>query len=53
LPNSGPNAKLSSKKQRKLEKKMGYALKRKMEKDGEVVMQGYWQTPSERWERSW
>lgn len=40
LPNSGPNAKLSSKKQRKLEKKMGYALRRKMERDGEVIMAG-------------
>jgi hypothetical protein len=40
LPNSGPNAKLSSKKQRKLDKKLGYALKRKMEREGEVVMQG-------------
>ncbi|ODA79000.1 hypothetical protein RJ55_04590 [Drechmeria coniospora] len=31
LPTSGPKAKLSAKKQRKLEKKMGYALKRRME----------------------
>ncbi|KAI8626365.1 hypothetical protein F5Y19DRAFT_227585 [Xylariaceae sp. FL1651] len=38
LPTSGPNAALSGKKQRKLQRKMGYALKRKMEADGEVEM---------------
>ncbi|KAM0259711.1 hypothetical protein ACHAQJ_003145 [Trichoderma viride] len=38
LPTSGPRAKISSKKARKLEKKMGYALKRKMEAEGEAVM---------------
>ncbi|KAK5995941.1 hypothetical protein PT974_04360 [Cladobotryum mycophilum] len=38
LPNSGPRAKVSSKKARKLEKKMGYAMKRKMEAEGEAVM---------------
>ncbi|KAI1774347.1 hypothetical protein F4818DRAFT_419664 [Hypoxylon cercidicola] len=38
LPTSGPNAALSSKKKRKLERKMGYALKRKMEAEGEVEM---------------
>ncbi|OTA77271.1 hypothetical protein M434DRAFT_402378 [Hypoxylon sp. CO27-5] len=38
LPTSGPNAALSSKKRRKLERKMGYALKRKMEAEGEVEM---------------
>ncbi|KAI1425211.1 hypothetical protein F5Y12DRAFT_383428 [Xylaria sp. FL1777] len=38
LPTSGPNAAVSAKKMRKLERKMGYALKRKMEADGEVEM---------------
>ncbi|KAI0117892.1 hypothetical protein GGR51DRAFT_555175 [Nemania sp. FL0031] len=38
LPTSGPNAAVSAKKMRKLERKMGYALKRKMEAEGEVVM---------------
>jgi hypothetical protein len=43
LPTSGPNKALSSKRRRKLEKKMGYALKRKMEADGEVEMKGkFW-----------
>lgn len=40
LPNSGPKAQLSGKKARKMEKKMGYAMKRKMEADGEAVMKG-------------
>ncbi|KAI1299478.1 hypothetical protein F5Y03DRAFT_366071 [Xylaria venustula] len=40
LPTSGPNAAVSAKKMRKLERKMGYALKRKMEADGEVEMKG-------------
>ncbi|KAI1098271.1 hypothetical protein F4804DRAFT_131803 [Jackrogersella minutella] len=38
LPTSGPNRALSSKKKRKLERKLGHALKRKMEADGEVEM---------------
>ncbi|KAI0977628.1 hypothetical protein F4678DRAFT_20354 [Xylaria arbuscula] len=38
LPTSGPNAAVSAKKMRKLERKMGYALKRKMEAEGEVEM---------------
>ncbi|KAK0759199.1 hypothetical protein N5P37_008081 [Trichoderma harzianum] len=38
LPTSGPRAAISAKKARKLEKKMGYALKRKMEAEGEAVM---------------
>ncbi|CAH0044440.1 unnamed protein product [Clonostachys solani] len=38
LPNSGPRAKVSGKKARKLEKKMGYALKRKMDAEGIVEM---------------
>ncbi|KAK0735372.1 hypothetical protein B0T21DRAFT_290052 [Apiosordaria backusii] len=38
MPTSGPRKPLSGKKQRKLEKKMGYALKRKMEAEGEVGM---------------
>ncbi|KAI3325205.1 hypothetical protein HD806DRAFT_533796 [Xylariaceae sp. AK1471] len=38
LPTSGPNKPLSGKRQRKLERKMGYALKRKMEAEGEVEM---------------
>ncbi len=40
MPTSGPRALISSKKRRKLEKKMGYALKRKMEAEGEVDMKG-------------
>jgi hypothetical protein len=39
-PTSGPNRPLSSKKRRKMEKKMGYALKRKMEADSEVEIKG-------------
>ncbi|KAI0449370.1 hypothetical protein F5B21DRAFT_509231 [Xylaria acuta] len=38
LPTSGPNRALGAKKARKLERKMGYALKRKMEAEGEVEM---------------
>ncbi|KAI0847266.1 hypothetical protein F5Y00DRAFT_124282 [Daldinia vernicosa] len=38
LPTSGPNAALSSKKRRKLERKMNHAMKRKMEAEGEVEM---------------
>ncbi|KAK1237425.1 hypothetical protein MKX08_003050 [Trichoderma sp. CBMAI-0020] len=38
LPNSGPRAQISAKKARKLEKKMGYALKRQMEAEGEAEM---------------
>ncbi|KAI1764624.1 hypothetical protein GGR53DRAFT_466182 [Hypoxylon sp. FL1150] len=38
LPTSGPNAALSAKKRRKLERKMGYAVKRQMEAEGEVEM---------------
>ncbi|KAI2463827.1 hypothetical protein F4781DRAFT_437039 [Annulohypoxylon bovei var. microspora] len=38
LPTSGPNRALSSKKQRKLDRKIKHALKRKMEADGEVEM---------------
>ncbi|KAK3953948.1 hypothetical protein QBC32DRAFT_312474 [Pseudoneurospora amorphoporcata] len=34
LPNSGPKKALGKKAQRKLEKKMGYAIRRKMEKEG-------------------
>ncbi|KAI9155177.1 hypothetical protein HJFPF1_07753 [Paramyrothecium foliicola] len=40
LPTSGPGKKLSAKKQRKLEKKMGYAVKRRMEAEGEAEMKG-------------
>ncbi|KAI1390601.1 uncharacterized protein F4822DRAFT_426449 [Hypoxylon trugodes] len=38
LPTSGPNAALSAKKRRKLERKMGHAVKRQMEAEGEVEM---------------
>ncbi|KAI0205326.1 hypothetical protein F4808DRAFT_473371 [Astrocystis sublimbata] len=38
LPNSGPNKALSAKAARKLERKVGYALQRRMEQEGEVVM---------------
>jgi hypothetical protein len=40
LPTSGPRAKVSSKKARKLDRKLRYALKRKMEAEGEVEMKG-------------
>lgn len=40
LPTSGPRKPLSSKAQRKLDKKLGHALKRKMEAEGEVEMKG-------------
>jgi hypothetical protein len=40
LPTSGPNAAMSAKRRRKLERKMGYALKRKMEAEGEIEMKG-------------
>lgn len=40
LPTSGPRAPMSSKKRRKLERQMGYAMKRKMEAEGEVEMKG-------------
>ncbi|GAP93350.1 putative ribosome biogenesis protein ALB1 [Rosellinia necatrix] len=38
LPTSGPNRALSAKKARRLERKAGYALARKAEAAGEVVM---------------
>ena len=38
LPTSGPKKPVSGKKARKLEKKLGYALKRKMEKEGGAVV---------------
>lgn len=40
LPTSGPRAALSKKKAKKLEKRMAYALRRKMEEEGEVEMKG-------------
>ena len=40
LPTSGPRARVSSKKARKLEKKLGYALQRQMLADGEELMDG-------------
>lgn len=41
LPTSGPNARKSSKKARKMQKKLGYALQRKMEEEeGEAMMEG-------------
>ncbi|KFA69121.1 hypothetical protein S40285_00039 [Stachybotrys chlorohalonatus IBT 40285] len=38
LPTSGPRAQISAKKARKLEKKLGYAMKRRMEAEGEAEM---------------
>ncbi|KAI1463370.1 uncharacterized protein F4812DRAFT_446713 [Daldinia caldariorum] len=38
LPNSGVNRSISNKKRRKLERKINYALKRKMEGEGEFEM---------------
>lgn len=40
LPTSGPRKPISGKKARKLEKKMGYTMKRKAEAEGEAVMKG-------------
>lgn len=40
LPTSGPRAALSSKKQKKLERQLKYALKRKEEAAAETEMQG-------------
>jgi hypothetical protein len=40
LPTSGPNAKLSAKKQRKVDKALAHAVKRRMEAEAEVVMKG-------------
>lgn len=45
MPTSGPNKPISKKKAKKLEKKMGYALRRKMELEGEVVMKGGFSSP--------
>ena len=36
LPTSGPNAAVSAKKRRKLERKLGHALKRKAEEEGKL-----------------
>lgn len=44
LPNSGPGRKLSAKKQRKLEKKMGHAIKRQQEQEGIIEMKGMFLT---------
>ncbi|CAM1502775.1 Fc.00g075510.m01.CDS01 [Cosmosporella sp. VM-42] len=38
MPTSGPRKPISAKRARKLEKKMGYAMKRKMEAEGEAEM---------------
>ncbi|KAI5919070.1 hypothetical protein F4810DRAFT_528203 [Camillea tinctor] len=38
LPTSGPNRAVSGKRRRKLERKLGYALKRKAAAEGEVEM---------------
>lgn len=40
MPTSGPRAPISGKKAKKLDKKMGYALKRKMAAEGEAEMKG-------------
>jgi hypothetical protein len=40
MPTSGPRKPVSAKRQRKLDKKLGYALQRKMQADGEVEMKG-------------
>jgi hypothetical protein len=46
LPTSGPRAAISKKKQRKLERALGHAMKRKMESEGEVVMKGMCSQPN-------
>ncbi|PNP84710.1 hypothetical protein FNYG_01804 [Fusarium nygamai] len=38
LPTSGPRAKVSAKKARKIEKRLAHAMKRKMEAEGEAEM---------------
>ncbi|RKU44081.1 hypothetical protein DL546_007156 [Coniochaeta pulveracea] len=38
MPTSGPRKPVSAKRQRKLDKKLGYALKRKQEADGDAAM---------------
>lgn len=40
MPTSGPRKPVSAKRQRKLDKKLGYAMKRKTETEGEVEMKG-------------
>jgi hypothetical protein len=40
LPTSGPKAKMSAKKQRKMEQRLALAVKRRMEAEGEVEMKG-------------
>ncbi|KAK1675092.1 hypothetical protein BDP55DRAFT_632720 [Colletotrichum godetiae] len=39
MPTSGPNAPMSKKKAKKMEKKIANALRRQMEANGEVIMQ--------------
>jgi hypothetical protein len=46
LPTSGPRAAISKKKQRKIERALGHAMKRKMESEGEVVMKGMCNRPN-------
>lgn len=51
LPTSGPNRRISAKKAKKLEKKLGYAVQRSMAADGEAVSKG--ETPHDarqRWD---
>jgi hypothetical protein len=40
MPTSGPRKPISAKRQRKLDKKLGYALKRKQEAEGDAEMKG-------------
>ena len=40
LPTSGPNRRISAKKAKKLEKKLGYAVQRHMAANGEAVPKG-------------
>lgn len=46
LPTSGPRAAISNKKLRKLERKMGHAIQRKMDAGDEVEMKGWSTLPS-------
>jgi hypothetical protein len=41
LPTSGPRKPISAKRQRKLDRKLGHALRRKMEAEGEIEMKGW------------
>lgn len=54
MPTSGPRKPISAKRQRKLDKKLGYALKRKQEAEGDAEMKGeFLLLARERRDKSW